>query len=273
MRLTERDVAVVLAVYEYRVLRRDQIQRMFFTGKNTANERLKRLYHHGYLARRWLPVEYGQGSSQALYLLAERGAQLVAATLGVDRAAIDWEEAHNRVSSPFLEHLLLTNAVRIDVTLAARRHGYTVERWVDEEALKAAPDGAGMVAEDDGHHAGSPLFPDGYFALNPGDRRAHFFLEVDRATEANARWAQKVRAYLRYAHSGRYAAHYQARSLRVLTVTTGPQRLANLKRTTERAGGDAMFWFARADEVTAADSLHRPIWQVASRADPTPLIA
>ncbi len=112
MRLTERDVAVVLAVYAYRVLRRDQIQRMFFTGKNTANERLKRLYHHGYLARRWLPVEYGQGSSQALYLLAERGAQLVAATLGVDRAAIDWKEAHNRVSSPFLEHLLLTNEIR-----------------------------------------------------------------------------------------------------------------------------------------------------------------
>jgi hypothetical protein len=52
------------------VLRRDQIQRLYFPSRNTANERLKRLYHHGYLARRWLAMEQGQGSSQALAALA-----------------------------------------------------------------------------------------------------------------------------------------------------------------------------------------------------------
>ena len=53
LRLTPRDIAVLDAVDTYRVLRRDQIQTLFFPSKNTANERLKRLYHHGYLARRW----------------------------------------------------------------------------------------------------------------------------------------------------------------------------------------------------------------------------
>ena len=74
MRLTSRDIQVVLAVYEYRVLRRDQVQQLFFPSKNTANERLKRLYQHGFLERRWLPVEYGHGTSQPIYLVAERGA-------------------------------------------------------------------------------------------------------------------------------------------------------------------------------------------------------
>ena len=272
MRLTERDVAVVLAVYAYRVLRRDQIQRMFFTGKNTANERLKRLYQHGYLDRRWLPVEYGQGSSQALYLLAERGAQLVAASVGVDRAAIDWKDAHNRVRSPFLEHLLMTNEVRLALTLAARRHGYAVERWLDEETLKAHAEGVNVTRED-GTARHVPLVPDGYFSLDLGDRRAHFFLEIDRATEANRRWADKVRAYQRYAHSGRYAARYQARSLRVLSVTTGRKRLDNLKRTTERAGGDAMFWFASVGDVAPSKALVQPVWHVAGQERPNPLIS
>ncbi len=68
-------------------------------------------------------------------------------------------------------------------------------------------------------------------------RRAHFLLEIDRATEANRRWADKVCAYLRYSHSGRYSEKYRARSLRVLAVTTSRKRLDPLKRTTERAGG------------------------------------
>ena len=36
MRLTQRDITVVLAVYDYRVLRREQIRQLFFPSKNTA---------------------------------------------------------------------------------------------------------------------------------------------------------------------------------------------------------------------------------------------
>ena len=72
MRLTARDLEVVAAVHDCQVLRRDQIQQLLFPSKNTANEPLKRLFQHGYLARRWLAVEYGQGSDQALHLLASK---------------------------------------------------------------------------------------------------------------------------------------------------------------------------------------------------------
>lgn len=35
------------------------------------------------------------------------------------------------------------------------------------------------------------MIADAYFVLNLGDKRAHFFLEVDRATEANKRWGDE----------------------------------------------------------------------------------
>jgi hypothetical protein len=271
MHLTPRDLDVVLAVHEHRLLRRDQIERLLFPSKNTANERLKRLHQHGYLARRRLPVEIGQGSSQALYLLASRGAQLVAAHLGVDVAAIGWRRAHNHASALFLEHTLMVNEARLALALAARRHGYTLERWMAEEQLKRAPDRVTIV---EGRHASREMafIPDGYFTLHMAARRASFFLEVDRATESNRRWAQKVLAYLAYVRSGAYRQRYHTDCLRVLTVTTSAKRLHNLLLTTEKAGGGAMFWFTSLEQLSPETVLHAPIWQVPHQHDPAPLL-
>ena len=262
MRLTERDVKVILGVYRYRVLRREQIQELLFPSKNTANERLKRLYQHGFLERRWLPVEYGKGTSQAMYLLGERGADVVAQRQGIDRGKVDWRESYNRVGALFLEHLLLVNQVRIAFSMAAEKRGFSVDKWISEEELKATRDFV-QISTVGGSHRRVAVIPDGYFILNFGDRRAHFFLEVDRATEANKRWAQKVQAYLVYTRSGRYSERYGTRSLRVLTVTTGEKRLANLKRATEEVDGGQMFWFTTFAGAQADKILGTAIWQVA----------
>ena len=272
MRLTERDAQVVQAVSELRVLRRDQIERLFFTGKNTTNERLKRLYQHRFLERRWLPVEYGQGMSQAIYLLAQRGADLVAERQGIDRGAVGWRKSHNHVGSPFLEHSLMINDVRIAFTVAAQAAGYGVDTWVGEDELKAVGDHVYIPSQNGGQRKVA-VIPDGYLVLDLGDRRAHFFLEIDRATLSNKRWRERVRAYLVYTQSGRYTERYGTRSLRVLTVTTGPKRLANLKRSTEDAGGRAMFWFTTLRDTTPDRVLGQPIWQVAGEGNPASLIA
>jgi DNA-binding PadR family transcriptional regulator len=264
MQLTERDMQVILGVYAYRVLRREQLQELFFPSKNTANERLKRLYQHGFLERRWLPVEYGQGTSQAMYLLAERGVDVVAQQLGIDRASVDWRESYNRVGALFLEHLLLVNQMRIVFSLAAARDGIAMDSWITEEELKARREFV-QISTAGGTQRRVAVIPDGYFLLNFGDKRAHFFLEVDRATEANKRWAQKVQAYLAYTQSGKYTERYGTRSLRVLTVTTGEKRLANLKRATEEVGGGAMFWFTTFAQATPEQILGRAAWQVAGR--------
>jgi len=263
MQLTPRDAHLLAAVYQYRVLRRDQVQRLLFPSKNTANERLKRLYHHGFLQRRWLAVEHGQGMSQALYLLDARGADVLAQRLGLDRGEIHWRATHNIVSSPFLSHMLMINDMRIAFALAAESAGYRIERWLTQEELSASPDHVHLSGTSGSRRVA--IIPDSYFCLRMANRRAHFLIEADRATVSNRRWAQRVSAYLEYVRSGQYTRRYGAHSLRVLTVTTGPKRLANLKRTTERAGGGSMFWFATLGEVTANAVLHRPIWRVAGQ--------
>jgi hypothetical protein len=62
-----------------------------------------------------------------------------------------------------------------------------------------------------------------------------------------------MRAYAAYVASGAYTARYGSRGLRILTVTTSPGRLANLKRIAEEAG-KSRFWF-----TTMADS-PRPLF-------------
>ena len=103
--------------------------------------------------------------------------------------------------------------------------------------------------------------------LNLGDKRAHFFLEVDRATQPHRRWMQRVRAYMSYVQSGKYSERFGTHSLRVLTVTTGPRRLTNLKRTTEEAGGGPMFWFTPLAQSQPRAILSLPMWQVATQTE------
>ena len=275
MRLTPRDIALVDAIYRYRVLRRDQAQQLFFPSKNTANQRLKLLHQHGFLARRRLPVEYGQGSGQALYLLGGRGAGLVAAQLGVDVAEIGWRRTHNHVGSPFLEHTLMINDVRLAVEAAASQHGYQIAAWLREEELKVAPDRV-WVETQSRQRRRMAVVPDAYFRLSMVGHRACFFLEADRATETQGRWAQKIRAYLAYIHSGAYLRRYGSRSLRILAVTTGEKRMANLVRTTAqicRSSEQGLFWFATLDHVAREAVLDAPIWQIPGQDGSIPLLS
>jgi hypothetical protein len=260
MRLTARDVQVIQAVHEYRVLRREQIQQLLFPSRNTANERLQRLYQHRFLERRWLPVEYGQGAGQAIYLLDQRGADLIAEQSHVEPTTMGWRQARNHVRSPFLGHRVQVNDVRISFTLAAQRAGFSIEKWVGQDELAAEPDYVHIPAPSGARRL--PLIPDSYFVLGLGPQRAHFFLELDRATLPNRRWRMRVQAYLAYVAGGAYTTRYHTRSLRVLVVTTGRKRLVNLKRATESTGGEGLFWFTTLDQLRAETVLSAPIWQV-----------
>ena len=272
IRVTPRDRELIHTIYRYRVLRRDQLQRLFFPSKNTTNLRLKLLHQHGYLARRRLPVEYGQGSSQWLYLLGGCGASLIAQVEGIDPAQLAWRRSHNHVSTMFLEHTLMVNDICIAIQLAVQDASHRVERWLREEELKAQPDRV-WIETAPGRRRQSALVPDAYGALAFGQRRAHFFFEADRATESNGRWAQKVLAYLAYVRSGAYARRYGTDCLRVLTVTTSEQRMQNLLRTTHKTGGGAMFWFTTLDRATPEQILQATIWRIPGQDEPSTLIS
>lgn len=280
--LTERDRQILHTVYQYRVLTREQIERLLFAPTNgqdhftktsKARQRLKLLYQHKYLQRVPLPLSHGTWAWawQTVYRLARCGAEIVAQGLGIAPKELaywgrgdDKDRRATEVTPLFLTHALHVNDVRIAVTLAAARWGYAVEKWLDDGQLKSEERKDYVAVSEQGRSRMVAVIPDAYFVLHLGDRRAHFFLELDRATMSNSRWRTRIRAYLAYIRSGKYTERYGTRSLRILTVTTTDQRLENLRRTTQHTGGSDVFWFTTLEQVSAASVFFDPIWRVAN---------
>ena len=66
MRLTPRDKQVVRLINDFRVMRQDQIQRLVFPSRNTAQVRLRLLWEHGYLRRQFFPRARGDSNQPHL---------------------------------------------------------------------------------------------------------------------------------------------------------------------------------------------------------------
>lgn len=269
MALTPRDRGIVLAVYSQRFLRRDQIAAVFFPASphaksetlvSSCNARLQRLFHHGYLSRSMRTS--WDGSSQAVYALDRRGAALVAETLGVDLAAVRWSPKQRRSELYFRDHTLAINDVWVAVHMESRtREDFKLINWAMD-----GPDLWDRVPDPQARHGHLPVRPDAYFTLELAGRRAHFFLEVDRATMTNRRFGEKVRAYQLYWQSGAFKRAYTAPSFRVLVTAPSGRRRDNLRRTATKEGARGMFLFAAHDELIARGML-APIWRTASGAD------
>ena len=60
--------------------------------------------------------------------------------------------------------------------------------------------------------------------------------------------------------SGGYQERFQAKSLRILVVTTSNQRRENLRRAIAAVGGGDRYWLTTFDQVTPMQVLTSPIW-------------
>lgn len=288
MRLTQRDLAIIDAVYTYRALTTNQIQQLLFPVANGGSvhgrlvhcqHRLKLLYHNGYLTRDERPTKLSEGRQALIYFLDKLGAQAIAAYRNLALEELDWRPRDNTAGAShlFLDHLLHTNDVRIAFQLAAATDGWEIVRWLDDRTLRrremkeyvTLPETAERVA----------IVPDGFFSLARDRDIYHHFIEADLATVVGVSsksgrrdWARKVRAYLAYFQSGQYAKRYRADTFRVLTVTTGDGRLENLLRITEEVGGKSIFWFTTYEALLAQPLVAAPIWSVAKREGLSPLV-
>lgn len=258
MQLTPRDVAIVQAVQQYRVLSQTQLGRLFERSQSVMKRVLIRLYQHRFLDRRFLPVIAGR--SPTLYVLDRKGAELLRTHFGMDDLV--WYNSSKALKTEFLEHTLAINDVRIAVTVAAKAAGFELYTWVSESELKAAYDRVSIRTKS-GRVQSVSLIPDSYFVLNTPRGYAHFFVELDRSSETLTRFKAKIQAYMTYYQSGAYERRYHSKSMRVITVAIGAKRLDNLKAATEAVGGKHRFWFALLDELQPDSILHHPVWLVA----------
>lgn len=274
MRVTERDINIIKAVYSLGMLSSEHIEVLFFSSstpgtrsrRSACQRRLQLLFHHRFLKRLVRRLIPGEGRAPFVYTLDEAGAHLITNQLGIDRAALTFNHAEERTSNLFLEHSLAINDFRVTLILLARKKGWQLTNWVSDTAFKSKAyqhrvpfyqRGARIVR----------VYPDGYFRLIFGEeKQAHYFLEVDRGTMSNARWQRKMEAYLSFRSSGLSKHHFATHNFRVLTVTTSAKRLANLKRATEAVGGEFHFWFTTAEHISIyrPETLLEPVWSVAT---------
>ncbi len=256
MVLQARDVAVILAVYENRFLKRDQIERLFFNTTSACNQRLQALYQHKFLDRMYQPVDFG--SSQAVYALDRVGAEIVAGRLGVSKNQINWKRRQNRVENLFMDHTLGVSEMHVSLQCA-------LSQRVDEKLLFWKREGflpREKIQDPENLEKKLSLIPDAFFGLETDRGRLFFFVETDMATTTLDRFRSKIVAYREYWKTGKFSERYTYRNFRVLTVTTGPQRLNNLIQVAADTGTKNMFLFTVKDLVSSGilDSIwYRPL--------------
>ncbi len=259
-----RDLEVLKAVYEYRVLTHAQLTQLVFGNNHPsiATKRLYTLFHNGYLERLFLPVRGGVAVSPTLYLLGEKGAHEL--SLSGEYLNFYWAKDHLKVGTLFLSHSLAISEFRLKITLACRAAGIPILEWRGERELKKNYDKV-SVTSPSGITRSLPIIPDSYFVLQTTKGKRHFVLELDRGTMEGKRFRAKVEGYTEYFNSGLYRERFGTNSLRVLTVTESLRRMKNLKAIAERAGGKSRFWFASLEALTAENILTETVWNVALR--------
>ena len=267
LRITERDIDIIEAVHNFRVLSQLQIQQLFFGSQSTAQFRLEKLYDHGYLERKFLPVDTGYGGvylgrSPTLYILDKSGAELLREKRGYD---FKWYSSSLQVKPDHLRHTLEISEFALRLILATRERDCEIPEWRAEAVLKADYDSVDIETAS-GIKRSVAVVPDSYFQIVASKKRYHFFLEMDRGTMTLKRFKNKVKAYQAYFRSGAYQRRYQTRSLRVLIVTghlVGEQRLTNLKQATEEvAPEENWFLFTSINQIVPETGLTKPIWRV-----------
>jgi catechol 2,3-dioxygenase-like lactoylglutathione lyase family enzyme len=294
---TKRDIEVLRALYDYRILTSQQIHRLVFAsdtpdaryGKlKRCQQRLRKLWLHGYVFRDEIPAKISEGKQPLVYSLDRQGARLIADLLDLPLKEIE-RKSHpglHSVTSLHLNHLLRTNDIRIKFTLDAQPQGWKITQYVSDQDLNRDYDRVSLPVnpkQPEGKTRQIAIIPDGYWVLWTGQAHFHHFVECDLRTitgeysEPGLKdWSRRVRALVEYYRSGMYHQRFQGgKSLRILTVSIGERRVANLKQITEKVAGKhkQRFLYTTFEKLeSAGSSLTEPIWQVAGRSELHPLV-
>ena len=284
VKLTERDMAVLVDIYKHRYLTIGQVHRLHFPSLQTAYRRMRILKDAGFLAGFSVAnVEEG------ILTLTASGIDAVAGTLGVERNSLKWSETTAKPKDYyFMRHFIAINDFRIVLRQACeasnvRLLGFIPDYYGDKTdkggVTKYIRD---VICDASPQREQVSHTPDGVFALGRNGRAALFFLEIDRGTEVITDPTKGVlkcfRFYTNYLLGGqyqRYAKDFEVeafKGFRTLFVTTSIARLQNFR---EAATGldvpqkaKRFVWLTTEDKITP-DTVFTPIWQSIDSEDQT----
>lgn len=268
MRLTERDRSILEAIHTFDgLLSFSQIQRMFFTGKSQAEERLKLLYQNKYLNRPTLTQR--RHLSEMIYWLDRKGAEMVASLQGLSIREFGWRQEPRWFQ---VEHDLSVNDFRLTLCQSLQLNPtITLENWIPESEFWAYPDTINYQYNNTTIRR--KIIPDGFFLISYNKLRIRYLLEIDRSTEDNPRFLrEKILPGLAYLKSSQFENRFGHKSGRWVVVTTSERRLKNMLLQAKRAQTDGLFYFSTYSKVTRENLFTAPIWQRADRDELVPLL-
>jgi hypothetical protein len=266
MILTPRDLAILRALHRHRLLRSTHLIALSDGSRQATLRRLQLLFHHGYLDRPSMQLDwYARGSEPLVYALANRGAELLETEGVVRRGGVRWDTKNRNLSRVFLQHALAVAEVMVAFEVACR--GREGVRFIPpEEVLAGAPPETRRLrlpfrwqveVSHDGKLHRLGVEPDKVFGIQfdnlpENRRRAYFLFEADRGTMPVTRrglsqtsFSRKVLAYRETWRQGLHRSHLGISNFRVLVVTTSRQRLEHLLEACQsRVGDTRLFLFA-----------------------------
>lgn len=172
--LAERELAVLRALFDYKVLFTSQVAILFYRSLRRAQDKLQEMSELRL-------IERDQNSSQ--WFIRENGVRVVAVLMRKARSQIDWMPRHSwyHDGNP-MDHMLGVNRFFVSlVEMSLQNDGQGLHTWTPERFVRTRS----AWIKHDGF---------GRYLHSQGD--CDFYLEFDRATEHRAQLAKKLYGYL-----------------------------------------------------------------------------
>jgi Replication-relaxation len=238
--ITEADRSILLALGRFHYLTAAQANRLLYPNLNDEHRyvqrRLKRLVDHNYVLRlRALPMpRYGQAPH--VFTLGQKGrTYLQRLGFPVEPYFRPSEERRATENSPFMTHRLAAIDVMIAADLlCAGNPSISCPEMRSERELKHNAVRVQVPSVANGDVRDVAVIPDAWFQLSYRNASPYSIaLELDRATEDQKVWRQKIAAYVVWA-GGPYMEAFETDNVTVAVVCPDTSRVAQLIEWTMR---------------------------------------
>lgn len=279
--ITERDIAVLIAVVRYYVLNRQQIQRLVFPNDphgRVTRRRLQTLVDAKLINRQAMLVCHpAAGAPAPVYYPSRKGCELLAEQTGDERYLA------TPTAAPLQHHILhwlAATETHITFDEAVARHSeIKIDGWLNEWDVvnkdETAPEKRYRVYSLLRENPRLVCAPDAAFLLSLRGHSKVFYLEQDRATSGVQQIASsKTQGYAVMAERGLHRRHFPeatVESFTVLMVAPHARRRDALRKALASKPGAALWRFAAIEDLQPETLFSAPIFYPCV-GEPAPLV-
>ncbi|RJR32822.1 MAG: hypothetical protein C4567_17820 [Deltaproteobacteria bacterium] len=268
IQLQTRDLEILKLVFDYRFIPSHHVTSLIGKSERNVLERLKKLFHHGYLDRLAdRRIRTHSGSEKMVYAITRKAGDLLINEGGLDISKVDWTLKNRTSTERHIKHVLMVSKFRTALTLATEaQKGIALGKWKENRGSgrNVNPEISDTVKLElrEGKEIKLRIVPDAFFSLEEEKTEMFFFLEADRATMTAERFLRKLKAYLAWWKQGGSKRKLGAEHFRILTVTPSEKRRDNLREAATKIKPGGMFWFASEKQysVGTPESIFGSIW-------------